>query len=192
MPSARKIITQQPPNKTESKYDGLTVPNTATRARLNKGLLHITDFHHIPGAVAAWIPKGVRQQQKRLKSQVWRACWKGAFLSRWLRCCPIRPLAREAPPPVSLRLRSNLISQMSFWRATLPASNASSEAAEEQDTITLGIGGFRANVSSIGTSSYFKLRQQRSGHELEDHWLHRLQNPGDLLWMKCSYEFERN
>ena len=77
--SASKIITQQPPNKTASKLDCLTVPNTATRARLNKGLPHITDFHHIPGAVVAWIPEGMRQQQKKIKSQVWHTCWKGTF-----------------------------------------------------------------------------------------------------------------
>ena len=78
-PSASKIITQQPPNKTASRYDCLTIPGTATRARLNKGLPHITDFHHIHDAVVAWIPEGMRQQQKRLKSQASHTCWKGAF-----------------------------------------------------------------------------------------------------------------
>ena len=168
-PSASKIITQQPPNKTASKYDCLTVPNTATRARLNKGLPHITDFHHIPGAVVAWIPEGMRQQQKRLKSQVWHTCWKGTFFH-------IRPLAREAPPPVSLRLRSSHQPRCLFGELYRQHQMPAPTRPRSRPPSPWGLGDL-GRMFRLGTSSYFKLRQQRSGHELEDHRLHRLQTP---------------
>ena len=167
-PSASKILTQQPPNKTASRYDCLTMPSTATRARLNKGLAHITDFHHIHDAVVAWIPEGMRQQQKRLKSQASHTCWKGAFFHDGFDGVPF------ARSPVKLHHRFRFV----FGQATNPdvllATDSVSIKCQRTRgrgawTITLRIGGAR-----LGTSSYFK-RRQRSGHELEYHRLHRLQ-----------------
>ena len=176
-PSTSKIITQQPANKTASKYDCLTVPNTATRARLNKGLPHITDFHHIPGEVVAWIPEGMRQQQKRLKSQVWlKKCWVWHIFPRWLWFGSIRPLAREAPPPLPLRLRSSHQPKCLFGELYRQRQMPALKRPRSRTLSPWGLGDL-GRMFRLGTSSYFKLRQQRSGHELEDHRLHRLQTP---------------
>ena len=107
-PSDSKILTQQPPNKTASRYDCLTLrAQHSNTSSIEQGACAYHRLSPHPWRGSRLNSGRHAPTTKKTKKSSFAYVLKRRIFSRWLWWCPIRPLAREASPPLPLRLRSS-------------------------------------------------------------------------------------